>query len=92
MNKIKVGDMRKLAAYREYLRKKPRLMYLFFELTNTCNLRCLHCGSECSPEKKHFLSYDIIRKTLDRVAAAYQPRGIMVCLSGVGAASSSTIL
>ena len=82
MNHIKIADMTALAAYRDHLRKHPRLMYLFFELTDACNLACLHCGSSCSPEKRRFLSFDIIKKTLDRVAAVYRPQGIMICLSG----------
>lgn len=82
MNQIKIDDMTALAAYRDYLRKNPRLLYLFFELTDTCNLTCRHCGSGCSPEKRYVLSFDVIKKTLNRVASAYQPQSIMVCLSG----------
>ena len=82
MNQIKIEDMQALAEYREGLRKKPRLMYLFFELTDACNLSCLHCGSGCSPENRRLLSFDVIRKTLDRVAEAYPVQSIMICLSG----------
>jgi hypothetical protein len=45
MNEIKIRDMTALAEHTDYLRKKPKLTYLFFELTNTCNLACKHCGS-----------------------------------------------
>ena len=43
---------------------------------------CRHCGSSCSSEKGNFLSFEVIRKVLDEVAAAYSPRSIMICLSG----------
>ncbi len=79
---IKRENMTALERYRRQLRENPRLLYLFFELTDACNLSCLHCGSGCSPEKRQFLPFDWIRKVLDGVAAAYDPKGIMVCLSG----------
>lgn len=82
IKKLKIQDMTALAAHRDYLRNNPRLMYLFFELTDACNLSCLHCGSDCSPEKRRFLSFDIIQKILNRVADAYRPQSIMICLSG----------
>jgi radical SAM protein with 4Fe4S-binding SPASM domain len=28
------------------------LLYLFLEITRKCNLRCLHCGSDCAREEK----------------------------------------
>ena len=40
---IKYNDISKMAEYREYLRKNPMLRYLFVELTDKCNLSCLHC-------------------------------------------------
>lgn len=34
--------------FREYETKLHELNYLFWECTTRCNLRCLHCGSDCS--------------------------------------------
>ncbi len=42
---IKARDLRALADYRERLRVNPRLVYLFLELTNACNLSCMRCGT-----------------------------------------------
>ncbi len=43
----KIQSREGMAALRDRLRKEPRLSYLFFELTDRCNLRCRHCGSAC---------------------------------------------
>lgn len=37
------------ARFRELLKQRPQLAYLFFEVTSRCNLKCLHCGSSCTP-------------------------------------------
>lgn len=44
--KIKTKNMTQLAEYRSYLLKNPKLKYLFIELTDHCNLGCLHCGRD----------------------------------------------
>lgn len=44
---IKSNDMNRLAENIDNLRKNPRLVYLFLELTSYCNLNCIHCGSAC---------------------------------------------
>lgn len=45
---VKRKNMRQLSEYKEYLRKNPQLKFLFLELTDKCNMNCLHCGSSCS--------------------------------------------
>ncbi|MBN2196793.1 MAG: radical SAM protein [Polyangiaceae bacterium] len=43
-------DLIRETAFRLYQRlelREPQLTYLFLELTRRCNLRCLHCGSDC---------------------------------------------
>lgn len=79
---IKQRDMARLAEYRDYLAIHPRLTYLFFELTDACNLSCLHCGSSACPQNKTYLPLEDIKKVLESVAAKYCPSEIMVCLTG----------
>ncbi len=79
---IKIKNMTDLARHEAELREKPILTYLFFELTDMCNLRCQHCGSQCERENSTFLDFRMIEKTLHRVADRYTPSDIMICLTG----------
>ncbi len=79
---IKLRDMKALAAYQTELMKKPRLRYIYFELTDQCNLKCLHCGSRCEPGNSTMLPYSAIRKTLQSILNQCCPRDVMVCLTG----------
>ena len=78
----KQADLEKLSHYRDYLRENPSLKFLFFELTDSCNLNCLHCGSECLSSNTRFLEFDLIKKTLDEVAQKYDSSKIWVCITG----------
>lgn len=67
---LKTSHLNQLADYREMLFEKPKLKFLFLELTTACNLRCLHCGSRCTPEKakeKLTLTVDDYRRLLVKV-------------------------
>lgn len=79
---IKAKNMYALAKYRNYLRTHPRLRYLFFELTDGCNMSCQHCGSSCSAEKGALLPKEKIFRVLDRLVKHYRAEEIMVCLTG----------
>lgn len=81
-NPIKKADMEALAAYQKQLYKRPKLTFLFFELTDKCNLNCVHCGSRCSGANSEFLPYEMTEKVMRQVALAYDPRQIMICLTG----------
>lgn len=81
-NSIKRADMERLAQYRDTLCSRPRLTYLFFELTDACNLSCLHCGSGSCPQNKTYLPASDAMAVMDEVAARYNPAKIMICLSG----------
>ena len=81
-NEIKQRDFERLAAYRDSLYQNPRLTYLFFELTDACNLSCLHCGSCAGPQNHTYLPADAIKKVLQQTAKAYAPENIMICLTG----------
>lgn len=79
---IKERDMERLSLYRNELMNSPRLIYLFFELTDACNLSCLHCGSSACPQNKTYLPVCDIERVLQSVASRYNPAEIMVCLTG----------
>lgn len=71
-----------VAKLREELYKNPQLRFLFFELTDCCNLSCRHCGSKCSPQNARYLDKNLIFKVLDEVKAAYGTSDTMICLTG----------
>lgn len=79
---VKIADMKRLAQYRDELYKSPQLTYLFFELTDACNLSCLHCGSAAGPQNKTYLPESSAKEVMDLVAERYPPEKIMICLSG----------
>ena len=81
-SRVKDNNMMELALYQKALRENPDLRYLFFELTDKCNLNCRHCGSRCSGRNNHILDYDIIVKTMGAVKEKYGTEGIMICLTG----------
>ena len=82
INKYKIRDMERLAEYQDTLYRHPRLTYLFFELTDACNLTCMHCGSSASPQNRQYLSREHYRKVIDSVAGKYIPHTVMICLTG----------
>jgi radical SAM protein with 4Fe4S-binding SPASM domain len=79
---IKHQNMKDLAEYQLKLRQEPQLRFLFFELTDKCNLRCKHCGSSCKDSNSNFLDLDAIYKTMDSVMGRYGSNSIMICLTG----------
>lgn len=79
---IKSADMEKLMQYRAYLRSHPKLTYLFVELTDRCNLNCLHCGSRCEQGRGSFIDTDMLLKALEETAEDFDAHSVMVCLTG----------
>lgn len=79
---IKHRDMERLREYRDHLIKNPRLTYLFLELTNRCNLSCLHCGSSCAGSNQIDMDTELLFRTLGTVAEDFDPESVMICLSG----------
>ena len=57
-------------------------MYLFFELTDACNLSCIHCGSNACPQNHTYLPIESVKMVLQQVANEFSTEGIMICLSG----------
>ncbi len=74
---LKRSQLEAIALHREKLRKSPHLRWLFFEITNRCNLNCRHCGSKCLASGQS-LSVKDIEATLKTV----QPERPTVCLTG----------
>lgn len=74
---LKRRQLDALARHREKLRSTPRLRWLFFEITDRCNLLCRHCGSYCS-SRGQFLKVEDVERTL-RSVQAERP---MICLTG----------
>lgn len=59
------------------------LRYLFWECTLRCNLKCLHCGSDCRVDSgvPEMPSKDFL-KVLDGIAKKMRPRDVFVCITG----------
>lgn len=74
--------MLQYANFREELYGKPRLKQLFFELTDCCNLSCMHCGSKCSPKNATYLDKNLIFNVLKDVEEAYGTDEILICITG----------
>lgn len=79
---IKKENMCRLAEFSDKLFIEPQLKYVFFEVTDKCNLCCKHCGSQCGSNKLNFLPLPIIKKVLDDIAGKYDPKSILICLTG----------
>lgn len=76
----------KLAPYaraKDKIAQNPRLTYLFFELTDRCNLRCRHCGSSCPALGQHFdADLEALKAVVDQVAD-HTPKGsVLFCITG----------
>lgn len=65
------------------LEKAPRLSQLFWECTLRCNMRCRHCGSDCTASSLHpDMPFADFEKVLLRIKESYDSHQIMVILSG----------
>ncbi len=79
---IKSRDMKRLSIYRDYLRSKPDLRVLFFELTDRCNLRCRHCGSSCEPSNANYADTAALLRLLSEINRDFPDPDFMICLTG----------
>lgn len=81
--KLKEYYMLKQREYRQELYKQPILQNLFLEVTSRCNARCEHCGSRCDGNMQgEEISAEDLKKTLKRIAAAYDPQKILINVTG----------
>ncbi len=74
---------RLLPVYQHAVRRSPDLSYLFFEITQRCNLACLHCGSDCTASVEHpdLLVSDALRAA-GELAAGADPSQITAVITG----------
>ncbi len=79
---IKSRNMHDLAEYRKFLYQHPDLQCLFIELTDRCNLNCRHCGSECDPNRSHYIETGLIVKALEEIREDMKDESFMICLTG----------
>lgn len=67
---------------KEEAREHP-LMQLFWECTVRCNLRCRHCGSDCTVSAvQPDMPFEDFEKVLLRVRERYNPHKVLIILSG----------
>ena len=77
VTELKRSQLESVARHRDELRSAPHLTWLFFEVTNRCNLNCKHCGSSCT-SKGQFLTVNDVKKTIESVL----PERPSICLTG----------
>lgn len=74
---LKRAQLDALARHRDQRRTTPRLCWLFFEITNQCNLFCRHCGSNCTPMGQALTVEDV-----ERTLGSFHAERPMICLTG----------
>ena len=79
---VKEKNMIAVAEHRDDLYSHPRLKFLFVELTNGCNLHCLHCGSNCSGQNTIYIDTELLLNALYTVAEDFDRSSVMICLTG----------
>ncbi|MDR0722798.1 MAG: radical SAM protein, partial [Treponema sp.] len=69
--------------YRKNEARFHQLSYLFWECTHRCNLKCLHCGSDCSADSKtEDLPFDDFLGAILPLKERYKPDSITVAITG----------
>jgi radical SAM enzyme (rSAM/lipoprotein system) len=59
------------------------LSYLFWECTQRCNLKCLHCGSDCTSDSLIIdMPFDDFLKSILPLKERYKPDSITVAITG----------
>lgn len=75
--------MKQLADYRRTLWSDPKLRFLFLELTNLCNERCMHCGSRCGEASPQgMLTTEEIKAFLKKTSGQFDLRSVQLCITG----------
>jgi len=70
-------------SYRRLVSRLHELNYLFLEVTQKCNLSCLHCGSDCRKDVSvPDLSQEAILRVLREIRGRQRPHGVTVVLTG----------
>ena len=69
--------------FRQDLEREHPLYQLFWECTLRCNLRCRHCGSDCTAiPNVPDMPVDDFLKVLDNVATKYTPKDVFIIVTG----------
>ncbi len=79
---VLVGQLKMWQDRLEKERKEHRLRYLFWETTRACNLRCRHCGSDCTVAKPDELTTAEIKAAFTSIADGFDAGSIMVAATG----------
>ena len=59
------------------------LRYLFWECTQNCNLQCLHCGSECTTDRKtEDMPFDVFLNAILPLKKQYKSDTITIGITG----------
>jgi radical SAM enzyme (rSAM/lipoprotein system) len=69
--------------YRNVQAKLHDLTYLFWECTVRCNIKCQHCGSDCTPDdgSTDMPAEDFLKVT-ESIRQHYNPNKLMIVLTG----------
>ena len=78
VTELKRSQLEDVARHRDLLKKTSHLRWVFFEITNRCNLNCRHCGSSCSSTGDSLTVGDV-ETVLDSIRLPDKP---MICLTG----------
>jgi radical SAM enzyme (rSAM/lipoprotein system) len=71
------------ANYVKNLANLHELNYLFWECTLRCNLKCIHCGSDClSNSSQEDMPLNDFLKVLDDISYKVNPNKTMIALTG----------
>ena len=69
--------------YRDYLSKEHPLDYLYMEVTRSCNLSCVYCGSSCGKKpQEQELSIEQWLTVVRQLAEDFTPSDIMIAVTG----------
>ena len=82
IKEAKIPYLNRKAEFRAELFKKPDLIYLFFELTRSCNEKCFHCGSSCAPGLGHGPDKEAFKAVLRDVKENFDLKKVQLCITG----------
>ena len=69
--------------FRENETRLHELNYLFWECTRRCNLKCLHCGSDCNSDSKIMdMPFEDFLMAILPLKKKYKPDSITIALTG----------
>ena len=70
-------------AYRKIEVREHKLLYLFLEITRSCNLSCRHCGSDCTADAAApELTADSWLHIIEYIAGAFGAQVVFVITGG----------